>query len=74
LSRYYQRTELDQRPSIGEAYETYRSVRQQLGAFPICDEQPVGLAAAIASRDDVAPRALDGAALRALLARDGVEL
>lgn len=36
--------------------------------------QAIGLAAAIASRDDVAPRALDGAALRALLARDGVEL
>ena len=36
--------------------------------------QAVGLAAAIAAADNIAPRALDGAALRAQLKRDGVEI
>lgn len=36
--------------------------------------QAVGLAAAIAARDNIAPRMLDGTALREELKRDGVEL
>jgi glycine/D-amino acid oxidase-like deaminating enzyme len=36
--------------------------------------QAVGLAAAIATADNIAPRALDGAALRTQLKRDGVEI
>ena len=36
--------------------------------------QAIGLAAAIASRDAISPRALDGAELRALLKRSGAEL